>query len=331
MEGARKRDSPPAGFTVRPACHEDIREIIELINALDMAFGHAIMTFEIGDIENDWRDLDTETDTWVIVGPNGALAAYGTLTDEGLGQFVADGYVHPQWRRHGLGSLLLHLVESRARELIDTAPPGSRVTLLNSVLVVDDAARTLLVGEGYSLTRVFWRMRLEMTEPPPLPKWPAGVRVRTFERGRDERAVYEVVESAFSDHWGHTPATFEEWNARREQDWWDPSLWFLVEADGVGLVSVALCRMRPEQGWVNTVATLREWRRRGLGRALLLQCFGAFWQRGQRVVGLGVDSQSLTGAAHLYESVGMGVDMRIATYEKELRPGENLVVRSLQE
>ncbi len=330
MPDMHKRDSPPEGFTIRPARRENIPEIIALIDAMDTAFGHVAMTFESEDIEDDWRDLNLETDTWVVEALDGALAAYATLTDEGQGQLVADGYVHPKWQRRGLGALLLNLTEARARELIAAAPQGARVTLLNNVLGEDEAARTLLEGASYALTRVFWRMRLEMTEPPPAPEWPAGVRVRTFERDLDERAVYEVVETAFGDHWGHTPVSFEEWRTRLDREYFDPSLWFLVENDASAIVSVALCRMRPEQGWIQTVATLRDWRRRGLARALLLQCFGAFWERGKRVVGLGVDSLSLTGAAHLYESVGMGVEMRIATYEKELRPGENLVVRSLQ-
>lgn len=320
----------PPGFTLRPARHEDIPAIIALMDAIDVVFGNVVLTLDIEDIASEWRNLNTETDTWVVVAPDGALAAYGLLNDEGLGQFVADGYVHPQWRGQGLGALLLRLTETRARELVDAAPTGARVTLLNSVLAEDDAACALLETENYTLTRVFWRMRLEMTEPPPAPEWPSGVRVRPFERGHDERAVYEVVESAFSDHWGHTPVSFEEWRARMERYSTDPSLWFLVETDGGSLVSVALCRMRPEQGWIRTIATIREWRRRGLARALLFQCFGAFWERGQRFVGLGVDSQSLTGAAHLYESVGMEVEMRVATYEKELRSGENLVVRSLE-
>jgi mycothiol synthase len=330
MEGARKRDSPPNGFTLRPAGRDDISAIIALIDVFDASFGHVVMTLESEDIENDWRDLNLETDTWVVEAPDGALVVYATLTDERQGQLVADGYVHPNWRGNGFGALLLRLTEARARELIDDAPAGARVTLLNNVLAEDDGARALLEGMGYTLTRVFWRMRLEMNEPPPAPEWPAGVHVRAFERGRDDRAVYEVVEGAFGDHWGHTPTTFDEWSARLSGDSADPSLWFLAETDEGEVVAVALGRMRSEQGWVRTVATRRDWRRSGLGRALLLQCFGAFWERGQRTVGLGVDSQSLTGAAHLYESVGMEVEMRIATYEKELRPGENLVVRSIQ-
>ncbi|HEV7126051.1 MAG TPA: GNAT family N-acetyltransferase [Ktedonobacterales bacterium] len=331
MGSVRKRDSPPAGYTVRPARHEDIPAIITLLAEFDAGFGHEVVLWDAEDIENDWRHLNPETDTWVIVAPGGALAAYATLADDGLGQFSADGYVHPHWRGHGLGAHLLHLAGARTREMIAAAPAGARVTLITNVLIEDEAARALLVGAGFSLVRVFWRMRLEMTDPPPIPEWPAGVRVRTFEPGRDERATYQVIETAFGDHWGHTPVTFEEWSVRMQRDSFDPSLWFLVEDDAGALVAAALCRMRPEEGWINNLATLRDWRRRGLGRSLLLTCFGAFWERGQRKAALGVDSQSLTGAAHLYESAGMWPEMRLATYEKELRPGENLVVRSLQE
>lgn len=331
MDTVRKRDSPPAGFSVRPARHEDIPAIIALMAAFDASFGHTVMSFEVGDIEDDWRDLDLEKDTWVTSAPDGTLTAYATLTDEGLGKLAADGYVHPLWRGKGLGELLLDLTEARARELIDSAPEGARVTLFNSTLVEDEGARGLLERAGYELARVFWRMRLEMAEAPPAPQWPVGAHVRTFDPARDARAVHAVVEAAFADHWGHTPEAFEEWAARTHCDTIDPSLWFLVEDEAGSLVSVSLCRMRPEQGWIRAVATVREWRKRGLARALLLHCFGEFWARGQRVAGLGVDSQSLTGAAHLYEEVGMRPDMRIATYEKILRPGENLVARSLHE
>jgi GNAT superfamily N-acetyltransferase len=330
MAEVHERDSPPTGFTARPARHSDIPAIIGLIDALDASFNHIVMTYDVADIENDWKYLSPETDTRVISAPDGALAAYATLTDEGLGQFVADGYVHPAWRGHGLGAWLLRRTESRAREMIDSAPEGARVTLLNSVLVEDKAAQELLDAGDYTLARVFWRMRIEMSEPPATPVWTAGIRVRTYEPERDAHAVYELVNTAFGDHWGHTPQTFEEWISHIDRDSFDPALWFLAENQTGELTAVALCRMRPDYGWIRTVATARRWRNRGLARALLLHSFGAFWERSQPAIGLGVDSQSLTGAAHLYESVGMWPEMRIATYEKVLRPGEQLVVRSLE-
>lgn len=62
------------------------------------------------------------------------------------------------------------------------------------------------------------------------------------------------------------------------------------------------------------------WRGRGLGRALLVHAFGDFHRRGERRVGLGVDSENATGATRLYESVGMHVDQETVVWEKVLVP-----------
>jgi ribosomal protein S18 acetylase RimI-like enzyme len=57
---------------------------------------------------------------------------------------------------------------------------------------------------------------------------------------------------------------------------------------------------------------------RGLAKALLLRSFREFHRRGQRRVGLGVDSENATGATKLYESVGMVVDTEQVVWEKLL-------------
>jgi ribosomal protein S18 acetylase RimI-like enzyme len=67
---------------------------------------------------------------------------------------------------------------------------------------------------------------------------------------------------------------------------------------------------------VGELGVLRPWRRRGLGRALLLQAFAAFRERGLGRAGLGVDAESLTGAHRLYESAGMRVSTRFDILEK---------------
>ena len=91
-------------------------------------------------------------------------------------------------------------------------------------------------------------------------------------------------------------------------------------------VGAALCRARDDgSGWVNNLAVLRPWRKQGVGLALLRHAFAAFYQRGIRKIGLGVDAQSLTGAQRLYERAGMHVAVRIARYEKEVRAGKDLL------
>jgi len=72
-------------------------------------------------------------------------------------------------------------------------------------------------------------------------------------------------------------------------------------------------------GFVNSVAVRPGWRRRGLGLALLRESFARFWQRGERRIGLGVDSDNPTGARRLYERAGMHVAWQADVYERILR------------
>jgi hypothetical protein len=60
----------------------------------------------------------------------------------------------------------------------------------------------------------------------------------------------------------------------------------------------------------------------GLGLALLHHAFGAFYVRGRHLVGLAVDSQSLTGATRVYERAGMRVTERYDTCEKVIYSNE---------
>jgi ribosomal protein S18 acetylase RimI-like enzyme len=69
---------------------------------------------------------------------------------------------------------------------------------------------------------------------------------------------------------------------------------------------------------VRLLGVRRPWRRRGLGRALLLHAFGEFRRRGFSRSALGVDAESLTGANRLYERAGMHVAARFDIYEKVL-------------
>ena len=77
-------------------------------------------------------------------------------------------------------------------------------------------------------------------------------------------------------------------------------------------------------GWVEILGVRKPWRRKGLGQALLQHAFGAYYERGMRKVGLGVDSQNLSGATRLYRKVGMHVHRRHVMYEIELRSGAEI-------
>ncbi len=89
--------------------------------------------------------------------------------------------------------------------------------------------------------------------------------------------------------------------------------------EGDEIAGVCLSTDEGGMGWINTLGVRPPWRRRGLGRALLLETFRLFVERGRSTVRLGTDSQSPAGAVRLYESAGMTVAAAFDRYEKPLR------------
>ena len=165
-------------------------------------------------------------------------------------------------------------------------------------------------------------MELRLNEPPSPPLWAEGIRVRVFERGLDEQVTYQTDEEAGKDKGYHTPLSVEGWVERMglQRENFDPSLWFLACA-GMEVVGVALNVHDRDPGtvWVDHLGVRREWRTRGIGKALLLHSFGEFYRKGLKTVKLSVDSKSLTNAPRLYESTGMKVIQQYHIYKKELQ------------
>jgi GNAT superfamily N-acetyltransferase len=237
-------------------------------------------------------------------------------------RLTRDGYV-AVWDARGKAWLdlngdptseLLNWAESRAREKgLTRAMAGG--------WDAHDSVKGLLEGAGYALVRHSWRMRVALGGVADEPAWPEGITVRPFRPG-DERTFYELNQETFEDHWEHNePDPYDEWaHWMLQPPMFDPELWFIAEEDG-GAVAIEINYPRTEMpgvGWVGILGVIRPWRRRGLGRALLLKAFQEFRARGFREVGLGVDAASLTGATRLYESVGMRVTAQVDIYEKQL-------------
>ena len=157
-------------------------------------------------------------------------------------------------------------------------------------------------------------MVIELDEEPEPPAWPEGFDVATLVPG-EERVLHEVLEEAFEDHWGHQHRPFEEWIDARALE---HELCFLVRS-GDAVAAGAECKRELfGMGWVDVLGTRREYRRKGVGDALLRHAFGELYRRGARRVGLGVDAENPTGATRLYERVGMRVASQADVYAKKL-------------
>jgi ribosomal protein S18 acetylase RimI-like enzyme len=73
-----------------------------------------------------------------------------------------------------------------------------------------------------------------------------------------------------------------------------------------------------KRGWVENISVRRPWRRRGLARALISATIEGLRERGMTEAALGVDTQNVTGALHLYESVGFRPVSKSTTYRKAM-------------
>jgi mycothiol synthase len=94
-------------------------------------------------------------------------------------------------------------------------------------------------------------------------------------------------------------------------------MWFVAESEG-RLVGVLTANMRAGTGHIIDLGVRRHWRKRGIARALLQLSFEDFRRRGVNRVSLGVDSESITGATRLYESLGMTKTRGFDFYVKPL-------------
>ena len=289
-------------FTVRPARPADAEAVLALIPpGLDLT---------LDDIRDEWRQRDLERDTWAWE-HEGRLAAFGILRSRGE-ELSVNGFVHPDFLGRGLGTAILEASEARARER------GAK-KLDNGILAADRAAAALLEANGYRDVRHFYVMTIELDGPPPAPEWPEGLEPRPFER-KHARAFHAADDEAFADEVDYEPEPFEEFVERRvESPRFDPTLWTAVwDGDEIAATLIA-DRKRFGAGWIAGLGVRRPWRRRGLGRALLLHAFGQFYERGERRVSLNVHTENPTGATRLYERVGMRVEREEVLYRKELR------------
>ncbi|MFQ6100754.1 MAG: GNAT family N-acetyltransferase [Anaerolineae bacterium] len=332
----------PEHFTIRPATMDDVKAVVDLLNTCSVEqIGKPHV--EVHRILGEWGSptFDLETCTRVVLTLDGKLVGYVEVWEmEPRAQRIyCWGRVHPWYKGQGLGTALIQWAEEQARQAMSKAPEGARVSLLQDTLSTDTAAQELLRKQGFRLVCYGFRLVIEMDDPPPEPVVPDGVTIRPFVRGQEERAVILALRKTFKDHWGYMEQPLEE----EHQEWmhwiandpdYDPSLWF-VATDGDEIVGVSLCCLKtvedPEMSWVNVFGVRRPWRRRGLPLALLYHTFGEFYRRGRRKVGISVGTQSPIGDIRLYRKAGMRVDRQYASYEKELRPGEDLNTQSVED
>lgn len=289
-------------FGFREARKEDAEAVADLCNAFERAVAAEPEVVSADDVLRFWR---RESERRLVL-DGGALVGFAFVQRRGE-RYDGDGWVHPDAFGRGVGTAIVDWIETRSREL---GSPEVRIGILHT----DERAGCLLRRRGFDPIRSFFRMVIELDEEPEPPAWPEGFDVATLVPG-EERVLHEVLEEAFEDHWGHQYRPFEEWIDARALE---HELCFLVRSGNAVAAGAECKRQLFGMGWVDVLGTRREYRRKGVGDALLRHAFVELYRRGARRVGLGVDAENPTGATRLYERVGMRVASQADVYAKKL-------------
>lgn len=146
----------------------DVRAVAELHNLCDDNVPIGVDSLEDA-LRQDWQapGFVLNMDAWVIVTNQGRIVGYADVRCKGermWNEFTLNLYVHPGYRDRGLATLLIWLVEERARQLMYNASLDRDVVLSSSVSSLDQWARDVYTREGYLVARRFWRLIIGVEE-----------------------------------------------------------------------------------------------------------------------------------------------------------------------
>ncbi len=237
------------------------------------------------------------------------------------------GFLVPDWRRKGIGRIMLKWMENRLRTIAAGHPAGRPKFFQAFVTQFEVGRIVMLERAGYRPIRYIHEMvRPSMDNIANFPL-PDDLEVRPV-LAEHYRLIWEASIEAMRDHWGLPIPSDNDYQAwLNNKTIFQPHLWQIawdVETNQVaGQVRTFINHAENEKygrrrGYTEFISVRRPWRRRGLARALIACSLRAQKEQGMIESALLVDSENLSGATHLYEDCGFRVGKRNAIYRKPL-------------
>ncbi len=238
--------------------------------------------------------------------------------------YSLNGFLHPAWRRKGIGGAMLRWLESRLWEVAATHPADQAKCFQNSAAHFAVGTAVMLEKAGYRPFRYYDDMiRPSLDDIPHFPL-PAGVELRPA-LPEHYRAIYASVDETSKDEWPYSPLTEEDYQAWLVNPHFQPHLWQVAwdvaTGQPAGHVLTFIDDKENEKygrkrGYTEGIGVERPWRRRGLARALITRSLQAQKAAGMTESALAADGGSANNVTRLYESCGFQVVRRDTIYRK---------------
>ncbi len=288
----------------------------------------------VADIANSYAHL-TNCDPYqdmIFTEIDGQVVGYSRAWwgfDENDGIYIYNfiGFLIPEWRCKGIGSVVLQWLEKRMRA-VAAEQASDRPKFFQAFAAQYEVGFTALLEKaGYQAVRYAYEMvRPSLDDIPDFPL-PQGLEVRPA-LPEHYRQIWDAATEAFRDHWGFVQPTEDDYQVwMGDESTFQPALWQVawdVKSNQVaGQVQTFIDHGQNEKynrkrGYTEGISVRRPWRKQGLARALIARSLSAQKELGMTESALGVDSENLSGATRVYEDCGFRVVKRHTTYRKPL-------------
>lgn len=248
----------------------------------------------------------------------------GQQLRDGLCRISLGGGLLEPFRRKGLGRKLLGILEDHGISKAVALHPDTDLALDMWGHRVGHGAGMLAESMEYTAARYFQDMEVSVDNfRQQSTDWnqDLNLRVLPFSAAFSEN-VRLLDNEAFSDHWGSTPKTPEEWEFMISARTFcaDRSLILMGKSEPTGtdqvLSYVLASEWTPGELYVARVGTRRSSRGQGYAGKLLSAVLQGAFENGFTKVELSVDAQSPTGAVGLYERLGFTLIRTGVMYRK---------------
>jgi mycothiol synthase len=305
----------PDGLTARPLHADDVAPVAAVLAAAEQVDD----TGEYPDAEDltEWWtgwDMDFERDGVAVCDAAGLVVGYATVMAlrnfRGTFDVYLEGRLRPDQRGKGVGRALLQWQLARADEIHAERQPGETARLAMGVPEKMQSLESLARRAGLRAERWYRQMQRPLTDLPE-PRETPGVELVPFGWDRDDE-VRRTHNVCFAEHHGSAERDAATWQSMfTGQRSFRPDLSVLAIEEGavVGYVLTYVYEADTsatgiKDAYLGQIGVVPQARGRGLASAVITAALRAGVEQDCKRASLEVDTENVTGALRLYESLG---------------------------
>ena len=304
-------------FKIRNYCSADFDDYVQLHTEADKLdrSGRSISKQHLAE-DLGHPSFHPEKDLFVADQGGNIIGCAGVFVEAAIKRAILDCMIHPQQRRKGVATELI-------RRAIRHAGEAESKVVQVSIAEINRPARSLATRLGFEFIRHFCELRLDLNNIRLPAVEPSGYIVRSL--GRDEAdKLTHIQNRAFADSWGFNANTPDEIAYRINLSSCSPEniMMAYLKNRPVGYCWTRIMNAENPvtgglKGEIHMLGVDPDYRKKGIGRNVLLAGLADLKSRGVNIVELTVDGQDPV-ALGLYKSLGFEVFSRLEWYQMKL-------------